>query len=166
MGYYCSETDAPTDWDTADARGRYCQGMLTINVNVAKGRLKLTIKKEEEGERGYASVPLTLPWPAPPWCYRGRLLGTICMFDMAGYFARCAWNGSWRLQVPSSSEIQHARPEYIPLSREAQLDKGDWTWKPPLTPNLFCEECEGPHTQRHLSWEVERVKGFNSRILP
>ena len=32
--------------------------MLTINVNVAEGRLKLTIKKEEEGEgvHGYIHV--------------------------------------------------------------------------------------------------------------
>ena len=29
-----------------------CQGMLTILVNVAEGRLKLTTKKEEEVEGG------------------------------------------------------------------------------------------------------------------
>jgi hypothetical protein len=36
-----------------------CQGMLTININVAEGRLKLTIKKEEESERGYSYIHIT-----------------------------------------------------------------------------------------------------------
>jgi hypothetical protein len=39
--------------------------MLTINVNVAEGRLKLAIKKEEDGERGYGYIHVA----------RGRLDG-------------------------------------------------------------------------------------------